>query len=64
MANIDCGNELFHEGRAVRDKLALVGGHERLIAKLEALLSRPFLHGGEQAQLQNLIREARSCLQN
>lgn len=60
--NIDSGNVLFHQGREVRDKLILLGGHERLVAKLEALLSRPFLHGGEQLQLENHIKEARSCL--
>lgn len=62
MTNIDSGNALFHEGREVRDKLALVGGNERLIAKLDDLLARPFLHGGEQAKLINLIEVAKSCL--
>lgn len=60
--NIDSGNALFHEGREVRDRLALVGGHDRLLAKLEALLSRPFLHGGEQLTLQNLLKEAREYI--
>ncbi|MHC8382659.1 hypothetical protein [Pseudomonas sp. LB3P14] len=64
MANIDSGNALFHEGREVRDKLILLGGHERLVAKLEALLSRQVLHGGEQLQLEHHIQEARSCLPN
>ncbi|MNO06824.1 hypothetical protein D3C81_2287740 [compost metagenome] len=54
------GNILLNEAREARNKLALIGGHERLLAKLDALLNRSLgypLHGGEQAQLKNLIAQ-------
>ncbi|MDW2777439.1 hypothetical protein [Pseudomonas sp. BEA3.1] len=54
------GNILLSEAREARNKLALLGGHERLLAKLDHLLNRSIgypLHGGEQAKLKNLIAQ-------
>ncbi len=57
-------NELLLEAQEVRDKLAAIGGHERLLAKLDALLSKHGLHGGEQITLANHIEAAKKCLPN
>lgn len=54
------GNILLNEAREARNKVALIGGHERLLAKLDDLLNRSMgypLHGGEQAKLKNLIKQ-------
>lgn len=54
------GNILLNEAREARNKLALIGGHERLLAKLDDLLNRSVghpLHGGEIAKLRNLIAQ-------
>lgn len=57
------GNILLNEAREARNKLALIGGHERLLAKLDDLLNRSIgypLHGAEQLKLQNLIKQVNS----
>ena len=43
-----------------RNKLALKGGHERLLAKIDALLALNSLHGGQQITLERLIAQARA----
>ncbi|MFG0351916.1 hypothetical protein ACF8LD_12905 [Pseudomonas sp. zbq_5] len=58
--HIASGNILLNEAREARNKLALIGGHERLLAKLDDLINRSMgttLHGGEQLKLQNLIAQ-------
>lgn len=63
MDNIGRGNELILEALQVRDALALLGGHERLLAKLDGLLiNKVTWHGGEQITLRNHIEAAKSCL--
>jgi hypothetical protein len=62
MDNITGSNPLILEARAIRNKLAAIGGHDRLIAKLDDLLSKQSLHGGEQLKLEHLIGQAKSCL--
>lgn len=59
---ISGSNPLLLEARELREKLALTAGNERLLAKLDDLLSKAVLHGGEQAKLINLIEVAKSCL--
>jgi len=54
------GNILLNEAREARNKLALIGGHERLLSKLDDLLNRSLgypLHGAEIAKLRNLIAQ-------
>lgn len=54
------GNILLNEAREARNKLALIGGHDRLLAKLDDLLSRSLgypLHGAEIAKIKNLIKQ-------
>ncbi|POG00123.1 hypothetical protein [Pseudomonas putida] len=54
------GAPLLNEAREARNKLALIGGHERLLAKLDDLLNRSMgypLHGAEQAKMRNLIKQ-------
>lgn len=54
------GSPLLNEAREARNKLALIGGHERLLAKLDDLLDRAVgypLHGGQIAKLRNLIAQ-------
>jgi hypothetical protein len=60
MDNITGSNPLLIEAREVRDKLALKGGNERLLAKLDDLLSKQSLHGGEQIKLERLIEQAKA----
>lgn len=59
---MDSGNELFHEAREVREKLYLLGGHDRLLAKIDAMLALRSLHGGQVISLQNWLKEAREYL--
>ncbi|MCY1186517.1 hypothetical protein D9M73_273960 [compost metagenome] len=57
------GAPLINEAREAREKLVLLGGHERLLAKLDDLINRSMgttLHGGEQAKLKNLIEAAKA----
>ncbi|MNG05312.1 hypothetical protein D3C85_1517310 [compost metagenome] len=57
------GAPLINEAREARDKLALIGGNERLLAKLDDLINRSMgttLHGGEQLKLKNLIEAAKA----
>jgi hypothetical protein len=49
------------QAKEARDKLALTGGNDRLLAKLDDLLNKAAgagLHGGEILKLQNLIGQA------
>ena len=57
MSDIDSGNELFHQARAARDKLLLLGSNERLLAKIEDMLKLHHWHGGDQLKMQNLLRQ-------
>lgn len=61
---ISGSNPLLLEARDLRDKLALIGGNERLIAKLDDLLSKQSLHSAEQAKLVHLVGQAKTCLPN
>lgn len=57
---ISTGNPLLSDATEARNKIALLGGHERLIAKIDDLLLKSRgvgLHGGEQAKLKNLIEQ-------
>ncbi|MNJ31090.1 hypothetical protein D3C77_257140 [compost metagenome] len=62
---IAVGNPLISEGIEVRDALALLGGHDRLVAKLSGFLPPMLtrLHGGQVITLRNHIAKARLCLQ-
>lgn len=57
---INGGHPLILEAQEARDKLALMGGNERLLAKLDDLLTKASgsgLHGGEQAKLRALLSQ-------
>jgi hypothetical protein len=57
------GGEVLNEAREIREKLALMGGHDRLLAKLDDLLKKSAgigLHGGEMLKLQNLLKQAKA----
>lgn len=57
------GGEVLNDAREARDKLALMGGNERLLAKLDDLLKKASgigLHGGEVLKLQNLLKQAKA----
>ncbi|SDO20145.1 hypothetical protein SAMN04489798_2307 [Pseudomonas arsenicoxydans] len=58
MDNITGSNPLILEAHAARDKLALKGGNEQLVAKFDDLLSKSCLHSAEAAKLRNLIIRA------
>ncbi|MBK5401320.1 hypothetical protein JFU47_32100 [Pseudomonas sp. TH39(2020)] len=63
MDTITGSSPILLEGKEVRDKLALKGGNDRLLAKLDDLLAKAAgagLHGGEVLKLQHLIGQARS----
>jgi hypothetical protein len=60
METITGSNPFLLEGRKIRDKLAVIGGHERLVAKLDDLLGKQSLHSAEQAKLINLIEVAKN----
>lgn len=64
MTNISHPHPLILEGIELRDMLVLLGGHDRLVAKLSNLLPPVLnvLHGGQAITLQNHIKEAKSCL--
>lgn len=57
------GGEVLNDAREARDKLALLGGHDRLLAKLDDLLKKSAgigLHGGEMLKLENLLKQVRA----
>lgn len=57
---ISGSNELLIEARIARDKLALEGGHEQLLRKIDDLLFKSTgvgLHGGEVLKLRNLLSQ-------
>lgn len=61
MDAITGSSPILLQAKDARDKLALKGGNERLLAKLDDLLARAAgagLHGGEVLKLQNLISQA------
>lgn len=53
-------NPLLLEARELRAKLALTTGNERLIAKLDDLLSKQCLNSPEQEKLKHLIEAAKN----
>lgn len=58
--NIQNPHPLILEGLELRDKLEATGGDEAVVRKLNDLLSRPFLHGGEQEKLRRIIEREKS----
>lgn len=59
------GGEVLNEAREIREKLALIGGNERLLAKLDDLLKKAAgvgLHGGELITLQKRLDLAKAVL--
>ncbi|MFK0090184.1 hypothetical protein ACIQUS_23175 [Pseudomonas sp. NPDC090755] len=61
MSDIITGsNPLILEARELRKKVAALGGNQRLLAKLDDLLSKQSLHSAEQAKLINLIEAAKN----
>ena len=54
---------LFFMGvHEVREQLALLGGHDRLLAKIDAMLALHSLHGGQCLSLRNWLDQAKELI--
>ncbi|UVJ45001.1 hypothetical protein NVV94_05305 [Pseudomonas sp. LS1212] len=62
MDSIRNPHPLVIETIETRDALALIGGHEQLLAKLNDLIDHQPWHGGMQVKAENLISQARLLL--
>lgn len=59
MDNINHGNQLMVEGRALRDQLQLTGEHPTILAKLDHLVDLAYLNSSQAEKLKNLIAQVR-----
>ena len=55
-------HSLLNEARELREQLAALGGHERLLAKIDGMLALHHLHGGQCISLKNWLDQAKAVL--
>lgn len=55
-------HSLLNEAREVREALALLGGHDRLLAKIDSMLALHHLHGGQCISLRNWLDQAKEFI--
>ncbi|OPK06787.1 hypothetical protein [Pseudomonas sp. VI4.1] len=55
-------HSLLNEAREAREKLALLGGHDRLLAKIDSMLALHHHHGGQLLTLKNWLDQAERIL--
>ena len=55
-------HSLQNEARELREQLAELGGNERLLAKIDAMLALHHLHGGQCLSLRNWLDQAKGLL--
>jgi hypothetical protein len=62
MADRICDDELMAEAHVVRDALVEAGGHDHLVAKLNAVMTLHGLDAGRRLTLSHRIAQAKEAL--